>query len=57
MMFIMRHQDLFRFIQLCTMSGCFKIFRMCPRFVLIKIMSAGHRGYDCDIFFEATLIP
>lgn len=57
MMFIMRHQDLFKFIQLCAMSECFKIFKMCPRFVLIKIVSVGHSGHDCDIFFDATLIP
>lgn len=46
---VMSHQDLFWFVQLCTMSECFKISRMCPTFVLIKIMTAGHR---CDAFLK-----
>ena len=45
----MSHQYPFRFILLCTMSECFKIFKMCPTFVMIKIMSAGQWMYECDI--------
>lgn len=46
---VMSHQDSFTFILPGTMSECFKFFTMCPTFVLIEIMTAGHKN-ECDVF-------